>query len=341
MRSSTFLLILGLFPCLAACDDLSSSQYHPPTTTGAGGQSGTTTTTASTTATTAATTTATTGPTTQGTGGAATSSTSTTTGSSTGGGGAATTTTGGGGSDVDGGGGSGGGTDDASADVPVDAGLSCAGYALELPGTGYLQTNRIVQDDFTLEAWMKTTVSLTGVNFYEGAGFIYADVAGSANDFGTSILSSKFAFGVGNPDTTIHSTSDVTTGQWVHVAATRQESNGQIQIFVNGQLEASMLVAQISPLSAQSVLSIGANTIDNRYFNGVVDEIRLWSIVRTQQDIQATMHKTLVGNEPGLVTYYRADEGTGANVGDSSSSKNDAILAGVANWIPSDAPVCP
>src|SRR6266540_3002106 len=68
------------------------------------------------------------------------------------------------------------GTDVNDAAAPGDAPIvNCAGHALQLDGTGYLQANRIVQDDFTLEAWIKTTTSLTGSNFYEGNGLIYAD----------------------------------------------------------------------------------------------------------------------------------------------------------------------
>jgi len=219
--------------------------------------------------------------------------------------------------------------------------VNCAGHALDLGGAGYLQTSRIVQDDFTLEAWIKTsTTSLTGTNFYEGNGLLYADVGGPANDFGSSILNDHFAFGVGNPDTTIQSFSAVTTGQWVHVAATRNKSTGEIQILVNGQLEASMTVAQTSSLTAPTMLTIGANTIDGRYFTGVIDEIRIWNVVRTEAEIASTLHKTLDGTDPGLVTYYRLDESDGTFALDGSPSKNDATLSG-GTWVLSDAPICP
>jgi hypothetical protein len=231
--------------------------------------------------------------------------------------------------------------DTGSPEVASDANVGCAGHALELDGIGYLQVARMVQDDFTLEAWIKTTTSYTGTNFYEGNGLIYADVGGTANDFGSSILSGKFAFGVGNPDTTIISTTTVTNGQWVHVAATRLKSTGEIQVFVNGQLESSKIVAQTASLTAQSLMTIGANSIDGKYFNGVIDEVRIWNIVRSQADIAATLHKTLTGNEPGLVAYYRLDESSGASAADSSPSHADAAVSGEGTFVVSDAPTCP
>src|SRR5439155_22926340 len=123
---------------------------------------------------------------------------------------------------------------------------TCAGYALQFDGTTFATVARPVQDDFTLEAWIKPSgASLTGTQFFQGNGLIYADIGGVADDFGTAILNNHFAFGVGNPDTTVQSTSDVTTGQWFHVAATRSATTGTIQVYVNGAFEAELTVANM------------------------------------------------------------------------------------------------
>jgi hypothetical protein len=345
MHASRHVSVLGFLVGLTACGlyDLPTGQNHSggaagtDTTPGTGGLGGSTSTA-------------------QGAGGEATSSSSSsgsTGGAATTGGGAGSATTGGGAGAGGAGGAAGSGTPDASTpdasnadagtvEAAVDTGiLTCAGHALELEGLGYLQVNRMVQDDFTLEAWIKTITSFSGTNFYEGNGLIYADIGGVANDFGSSILSGKFAFGVGNPDTTITSTTMVTTGQWVHVAATRKKSTGALQVFVNGQLEASGTVAQTASLTASTIMTFGANSIDGKYFNGVIDEIRIWNVVRTQPEIAGALHKTLTGTEPGLVAYYRLDESDGMAASDSSASHTSATLSGTANWIASDSPLCP
>jgi hypothetical protein len=258
------------------------------------------------------------------------------------------------------GGGSGGGSmpdassdatnaaDSSSADMGVDTGMgypeasTCAGYAVVFNGFAYGTINtRPVQDDFTLEAWIKTTDARTGAtpDFFLGSGLIYADVPGVANDFGTSILNNKFAFGVGNPDTTILSTTSVNTGQWVHVAATRKMSTGEIQVFVNGTMEISKVVAQTASLTASASMSLGANVVDNRYFTGTMDEVRIWSTVRTQVEISSNMHKRMTGSEAGLVGYYRFDQPGADTATDLSSKMGDASLVG-PDWAPSDAPIC-
>jgi hypothetical protein len=267
--------------------------------------------------------------------------------------------TGAGGSNGQGGSGGSAGTPmaDASSDVasavdaPADTGggtggsypdaSTCAGYAVVFNGFAYgTISNRPVEDDFTLEAWIKTTDARTGMNnFFEGSGLIYADVPGKANDFGSSLINGRFAFGVGNPDTTIVSTSTVNTGQWVHVAATRKMSTGEIQVFVNGTMEASLIVAQTSSLNASVSMSLGANVNDARYFTGSMDEVRIWNVVRTQSEISTNMHKRMNGNETGLVGYYRFDQPGADTAKDLSPKMGDATLVG-PDWAVSDAPIC-
>jgi Concanavalin A-like lectin/glucanases superfamily len=229
--------------------------------------------------------------------------------------------------------------DEGAREADVDAG-NCAGYAFNFTGATYATLSRPVQDDFTLEAWVKTSSSLAGTLHYQGRALIHGDVVGNANDFGASILNSKFVFGVGNPDTTVQGATTVTTGQWMHVAATRQMSTGEIRVIVNGTMDGSLTPAQTNSLTAASALTLGGNTIDARYFIGYVDELRIWNVVRTPAQISSTMNQRLNGSEPGLVSYFRFDEGSGTVAADSSSRGVNATLNGSPAWVPSDAPIC-
>ena len=58
-----------------------------------------------------------------------------------------------------------------------------------------------------------------------------------------------------------------------------------------------------------ATMDIGVNFGNGHYFDGIVDEVRAWSIARTATQIQATMRTRLVGNEPSLVGYWRLTEG--------------------------------
>ena len=89
---------------------------------------------------------------------------------------------------------------------------------------------------------------------------------------------------------------------------------------------------------------------DGNYFNGYFDEFRVWNVAHTASEIAATMHKTLSGNEPGLVLYLKFDETSGTTAHDSVTSTghtahNGTLMSAngmLPTFIPSTAPItCP
>ena len=67
------------------------------------------------------------------------------------------------------------------------------------------------------------------------------------------------------------------------------------------------------------------------FFNGTIDEVRIWNSARTQEQVESTMNTTLAGDEPGLIGYWNFDDGT-AN--DLTGNGNDGTLMGGAQIIP-------
>jgi hypothetical protein len=226
-----------------------------------------------------------------------------------------------------------------ASDAATDSGFVCSNESVqEFDGTKFGTMMRLIQDDFTIEVWIKTSHSLTGTKPYGGNPVVFADVAGqTTDDFGAAILNNKFRMTVGNPDTPVPSTSDVTTNQWTHVAATRTRSTGIILVFVDGILEATG-EGNKNSLAASPTISFGGRALRD-FFVGLMSDLRLWQVVRSQSEIIANMNRRLQGNEPGLVGYYRLDEKTGTTAYDSSPSHNNATLDG-ATWALSDPPVC-
>lgn len=230
---------------------------------------------------------------------------------------------------------------------PIDGSPGASGWALRFDGNGdYFAIEREIDADFTIEAWIRTTASRSGSQFFEGLGLFYADLSGVNDDFGASILNGRFAFGTGNPDTTVQSTTQVTTGQWVHVAAVRVRSQGVIQVFVNGNQEASTDGASDGNLDEPERIDIGSNNVDSgRAFQGDIDELRIWDAARSPAQIQATMNVRLTGDEPDLAGYWPMDDGPGAAmVTDSGPRENHGVLGGgnadlSPTFVPSDAPI--
>jgi hypothetical protein len=74
------------------------------------------------------------------------------------------------------------------------------------------------------------------------------------------------------------------------------------------------------------------------YFPGQLDEIRLWNVARTQQQMQNYMHRPLTGMDTGLVAYWRFDDGSGSTLSDASVNGNTGTLVNNPTWVLSGVP---
>jgi hypothetical protein len=102
----------------------------------------------------------------------------------------------------------------------------------------------------------------------------------------------------------------VSDGQWHHIAGVFDVQGGTMELYVDGVLDQSILPSGTINDTSDPVL-LGANSeyLTTRLWNGRIDEVRIWSVARSQAEIMATMWAGLTGSEPGLVAYYRFNEG--------------------------------
>ena len=116
---------------------------------------------------------------------------------------------------------------------------------------------------------------------------------------------------------------------WAHLALTYSASAQLFQLFADGVLVFSTAgMGEIGDRwPTYNDFKIGARITQDQHFDGLIDEVRVWNIVRTEAEIRATMNTSLQGNEPGLAGYWNFDDGT-AN--DFSESGNHGTLRGDA-----------
>ena len=174
------------------------------------------------------------------------------------------------------------------------------GNCFEFNGTdAYVQLQRPVQDSFTITGWIKADVpGRAGGQAYEGSGIFWSDVAGVANDFVVAALGTKLSFFCGNPDLSVSSNADLVTGEWVHIAAVRDVQAKTIAVYIDGKLDNSISHANVGPLNAQAVFVIGANTLDSRYFTGLIDEVKIYDVALTAAEIKAMAPPKLKARKP-------------------------------------------
>lgn len=148
--------------------------------------------------------------------------------------------------------------------------------------SSYVQIPVSIRSNFTVSAWVKTTDTAGSPLWTDGKGLIDANISGVAADFGVSLVSNKFGFGLGNTvagtNITILSTNPINNGQWHHVAATRDSASGAMRVYLDGLLEASVN-GPTGVRSAPLFMRIGGLQSGGAFFNGALDDIRLYDTV--------------------------------------------------------------
>jgi hypothetical protein len=195
--------------------------------------------------------------------------------------------------------------------------------------------------DLTLEWWMKAELAENGSgdctpggsNWRYGNVLLDRDVAGAGDhgDFGVSLAGGRIAFGVNNgtDSETLCGASLVADGNWHHVAVTRRNSDGRMQIYVDGQLDAqidgpdgdvSYHDGRTSTYEDDPYLVIGAEKHDAgpQYpsYAGWIDELRISNSLR--YDGPFTIPTGPFTSDANTMGLYHLDEGTGDAVNDSS-----------------------
>lgn len=172
------------------------------------------------------------------------------------------------------------------------------GGALAFDGfDDFVKVNNNLTASFTLSCWIKTSQVFQQVTpTYDGTGIIWSDVGGGANDFvlgGTRSTTgtNRLSFFVGSGNVTTTGNQSINTGQWTLLTVTRNATNGEVRLFVNGVLDATA-TAGTAQLNSNPNIHIGGNTLDGRYFNGAIDDVRFYSRVLTPAEISTLLLTT-------------------------------------------------
>ena len=215
--------------------------------------------------------------------------------------------------------------------------------SVDLPAIDLSTGNQI-----TLEAWVKP-VGLSAGSAYD---ILRQEVPGfsvpwppPAPDWLLSLSGGALVFGLSTAPINSRSSYQTLTapinpdqldnGLWHHVAATYDGTN--TTLYQDGARIGS------GTQSANLVFSAGSGAIGSmaraggEFFQGWIDEIRVWKVARTQADILQSMNRALSGNEAGLVAYYPFHEGTGASTQDLTTNAHSGTLMNSPSWVVSDA----
>lgn len=203
------------------------------------------------------------------------------------------------------------------------------GRAATFSGKNYLSLNakacQVDQTmDYTIEMWFKAKEGLKNAT-------LLSNGRGDGSEFMHSLNCIELGFdGNGqiyysNNGTTATCTGAFNDNNWHHVAVAANRTSGRAQIYLDGKLNTYFEANDLGGIQGDSLL-LGARiwnaddlqtvgTIDN-YFEGEIDEFRIWNLYRSEAIESETNSQKLDGTEMGLLTYYpfeAYEEKQGAN----------------------------
>lgn len=202
-------------------------------------------------------------------------------------------------------------------------------------GQNYYRLNNTLSSDFSICAWIKTA-STGGGNHWENAPIVASETGGFAYDYGFGVDGSgRLAFGNGGnitesaqADVTISGEKTVNDNLWHHVCVTRNNTNGEVNLYVDGALDKTGTTG-VGLLTSNREVWIGHGQDGNQPFVGHIDELRFFQTVLTPAEVQEDFSPTPVVIEEEEGSGKEVDSSPKEELADTGESTDLALLIGV------------
>ena len=118
-------------------------------------------------------------------------------------------------------------------------------------------------------------------------------------------------------------------GGWHHLALVKNSTN--TWLYLDGAIVATKGATIANPNAVRFALGAQYGTY-GEYWNGNIADVRIWNVARDASQIAANRSAVLPNNTPGLVAYYRLNEGSG------TTAFNSAVPSGAPNLALTNGP---
>ena len=242
--------------------------------------------------------------------------------------------------------------------------MAQTGEALHFDGTddyisaGDVDATDFGTNDFTIEFWLNTNS-----NFGGNIADIMSKrpVCGCANFWNIKLRDTGILFfesseaGCANLKE-INANTSINDGQWHHIAITRVGTT--VSLYIDGTLDIVNNAFSLANLSNTAALEFGRGACNAfpgaAFYQGKMDEIKIWNYALSATDIQENYDKECTGNEAGLILFFNLNQGiangnnpTEMTAMDASPNGNNGTLnsfeldGNTSNWVEPGAPVLP
>jgi len=203
------------------------------------------------------------------------------------------------------------------------------GDYVEFPQSGHLDS---IATALTFEAWYNVTPkNYYNTIFSKGPSNFFFQAMGYSS-YNPSFFLLNMDFNYQNAydyyDRLVM-TKTTQPNQWHHIAFTYEVQTGKVKVYYNGDLLYTTTASKTIE-AGNGPLRIGARVYEEypEYFSGMLDEVRIWSVIRTPEEIKANYKKELSGNETGLSAYYNFNSAANGVILDKSPHKLNGVIKG-------------
>jgi len=215
---------------------------------------------------------------------------------------------------------------------PVASGASVGGgtpsFALRYDGaqvTTIANALDLGPADVTMQAWVQVGALAGGFNTVFGRTY----GGGNLDSYTLWSMGGQIRTGVAAANGFQQTAVAWTPGTaWHHLATTFDSAAGAVTMYIDGQAVACFPATAPLGYDLHDLL-IGAdieNGAIDGFWAGPIDEVRVFSTVRTPAQVWADMHTHRLGPTAGLVGEWTFDEGSGQTSADSSGLGHTATL---------------
>jgi hypothetical protein len=175
----------------------------------------------------------------------------------------------------------------------------------------------------TIEAWVRRSVIGVQHSIVEK----YGCNAGEGGYVLRITATDKVMFGTRddcNNGTSVTGNISIPANTWTHVAG--HWDGAAMRVFVNGVQDGAAVASTRNPKDGPTAMKIGERGNGGSPFNGLIDEVRLWSTTRSAAQINANKGICIPIPTANLRGYWKLDEAAGATAADSSGNGNTGNL---------------
>jgi len=178
----------------------------------------------------------------------------------------------------------------------------------------FIDCGNILPESYTKEAW----ISINAINST-------SNIISGSDSFGQNafwVPNGVLSAGHNGIWNAVEDSNVLSVNTWYHVALSYDYATQTLKLYKDGILIDSNTNVS-APINGNDI-HIGSFNDASNLFNGSIDEVRIWNVARTEEQINGSKNCELQASQLGLVAYYNLNQGIDSGNNTSETTAIDA-----------------